>query len=70
MQLIILALTCGRHSTYAESRSCGREAELVQQSVGPCRINHCNIAVEGRARNYPHRTLTEKNGYAVAREVA
>lgn len=65
LQPIILTLTYGRHSTDAESRSWGREAELIQYCVGPCRIDHCNIAAEGRARNDPHRTLAEKDGYGV-----
>lgn len=65
LQPIIFTLTYGGHSTDAESRSWGREAELIQYCVGPCRIDHCNIAAEGRARNDPHRTLAEKDGYGV-----
>lgn len=65
LQPIVLALTYGRHSTDAEGRSCGREAELIQYCVGPCWINHCNITAGGRARNYPHRTLAERDGYGV-----
>lgn len=53
------ALTYWRHSTDAESWSRGREAELVQYCVGPCWINHCNVAVAGGAGHHPHTTLTE-----------
>ena len=62
---IVLALTYRRHSTEAEGRSSGREAELIQYWVGPCWIDHCNITAGGRARNYPHRTLAERDGYGV-----
>lgn len=62
---IVLTLTYRRHSTDAECRSCGREAELIQYCVGPCWINHSNITAGGRTRNYPHRTLAEKDGYGV-----
>lgn len=65
LQPVGLALTYGRHSTCAEGRSCRREAELIQYCVGPCWINHCNFTAEGRARNYPHWTLAEKDGYGV-----
>lgn len=65
LQPFVPALTYRRHSTDAEGRSCRREAELIQNPVGPCRVNHCNIAAEGRARNYPHRTLAERDGYGV-----
>lgn len=65
LQPIVVALTYWRHSADAESRSCGWEAELIQYCVGPCRINHCNITAGGRTRNYPHRTLAEKDRYGV-----
>lgn len=61
MQLLSkAALTYWRHSTDAESWSRGREAELVQYCVGPCWINHYNVAVAGGARDHPHITLTQK----------
>lgn len=65
LQAILLALTYRRDSTDAEGRSCGREAELIQDGVGPRRINHCDITARGRARNYPHRTLAERDGQGV-----
>lgn len=68
LQPIILALTYGRHSTDAQGRSCGREVELIQYCVGPSWVNHCNITAGCRARNYPHRTLAEKEGYGVWRD--
>lgn len=60
LQLSIAALTYWRHSTDAESWSRGREAELVQYCVGPCWIDHCDVAVAGGAGDHPHRTLTQK----------
>lgn len=65
MQLSIAALTYWRHSTDAESRSRGREAELVQHCVWPCWINHCNVAVACGAGDHPHRTLTQKERHGV-----
>lgn len=65
---LVLALTYGRYSTDAEGRRCGREGELIQYCVGPSWINHCNVTAGGRARNYPHRTLTEKVEYDVWRD--
>lgn len=65
---ILLALTYWRHCTDAECRSCGWEAELIQYCVGPCWINHCNFTAGGRTRNYPHRTLTEKDEHGVLKE--
>lgn len=61
--LMFVALTHGRHGTDAESRRGGRETELIQYCIGPCWINHCDVTAGGRARNYPHRALAEKEGY-------
>lgn len=56
----IAAPTYWRHSTDAESWSRWREAELVQYCVGPCRIDHRDVAVAGGAGHHPHRTLRGK----------
>lgn len=68
LQLSTAALTYWRHSTDAESWSRGREAELVQYCVGPCWINHCNVAVAGGAGDHPHRTLTQKERHGVRKD--
>lgn len=54
-----MQLTYWRHSTDAESWSRGREAELVQERVGPRWINHGNVAVAGGTGDHPHRTLKD-----------
>lgn len=54
----VAALTYGGHGADAESRSCGGEAELVQDGVGAGRIDHCDVAVAGGAGDHPHRALT------------
>lgn len=53
----VAALTYWRHSADAESWSCWREAELVQDRVGPRRIDHRDVAVAGGAGHHPHGTL-------------
>lgn len=68
LQRNMAALTYWRHSADAESRGCWGEAELVQYCVGPCRINHRNIAVAGGAGDHPHRTLRQKDGHGVRKD--
>lgn len=65
LQPVLVTLTYRRHSTDTKSRSSGREAELIQYCVGPRWIDHGDVAVEGRARHYPHRTLAERDGHGV-----
>lgn len=68
LQPVLVTLTYRRHSTDTKSRSSGREAELIQYCVGPRWIDHGDIAAEGRARHYPHRTLAERDGHGVCED--
>lgn len=57
LQPAVLTLTYRRHSTDTESGSSGREAELIQYSVGSDRIDDGDDAAEGGTGHDPHRTL-------------
>lgn len=62
-QPAVLTLTYRRHSTDTESRGSGREAELIEDSVGSGRIDDGDAAAEGGTRHDPHRTLAERDGH-------
>lgn len=62
---MFLLLTRGRDGTDAEGRRGGREAELIQNCIGPRRINHRDITAGGGARNHPHRTLQQRRRLGV-----
>lgn len=63
LQPAVLTLTYRGHSTDTESGSSGREAELIQDSVGSGRIDDGDAAAEGGTRHDPHRTLAETDGH-------
>lgn len=50
-------LTSRRYSTNAQSWRGGRKAELIQDGIGPCWVNHCDITTGGGSSDRPDRTL-------------
>lgn len=50
-------LTSGRHSTNGQSWRGGRKTELIQDGIGACWINHCDITTGGGSSDHPDRTL-------------
>lgn len=50
-------LTSGGDSTNAQSWRGGWEAELVQDGIGPCRVNHSDVTAGCRSSDGPDRTL-------------
>lgn len=50
-------LTSGRYSTNAQSWRGGWKAELIQDGIGPCWVNHCYITTGGGPSDDPDRTL-------------